>query len=161
MKNWAIYVAIALGFVIYNAASEADRDSTGAIVGQGNVDAFKIRVGDCFDDSSSLLGTGDDEVSSLPGVPCSEPHDNEVFAVFDVSITSFPEGDAMASLAFDSCMERFEPFVGMDYDSSSLDIMTLYPSYDSWNRQNDREVVCAVYEMDSSKLVGSVKGLAL
>ena len=32
MKNWAIYIAVAIGVVAYNAATDADRDSTGAIV---------------------------------------------------------------------------------------------------------------------------------
>jgi hypothetical protein len=155
MKNWGIYIAVALGFVAYNALTEADRDSSGAIVGEGNVDAFEIRVGDCFDDTSSF-----DEVSSLPGVPCAEPHDNEAFAVIELTIASYPEGDAMGELAHNSCMRRFESFVGRDYESSSLDILTIYPTSESW-KQSDREVVCAVYDMDASKLVGSVKGLAL
>jgi hypothetical protein len=155
MKNWAIYIVIALAIVGYNAVTEADRDSSGAIVGEGNVDAFEIRVGDCFDDTGSF-----DKISSLPGVPCSEPHDNEAFAVIELTIASYPEGDAMGVLAHDSCLQRFESFVGRDYDSSSLDILTMYPTTESW-QQNDREVVCAVYDTEESKLVGSVKGRAL
>jgi len=156
MKTWGLYVVIALGFVIYSAATKVDRDSTGAIVGEGNIDAFQIRVGDCFDDTSSF----DDEVSDLPGVPCSEPHDNEAFAVFDLTISNYPEGDAMGELAHVSCLEHFESFVGKDYDSSTLDIITLFPSTESW-KQDDREVICAAYDMEANKLVGSVKGRAL
>ena len=156
MKSWIIYAAAALGFVIYGAANEADRDSTGAIVGAGNVGAFQVQVGDCFDDASSF----EDEVSSLPGVPCSEPHDNEAFAVFDLTIATYPEDGAMADLVLDSCMQRFDSFVGRDYESSSLDIATLFPSAESWS-QNDREVICAVYDMNASKLVGSAKGRGL
>jgi hypothetical protein len=161
MKKWGIYIAIAAGVYIFNAAMRADRDDTGAIVGEGNIDAFTIRVGDCFNDSSPSFGQDGSPICDLPGVPCAEPHDNEVFAVFDVGVTSFPEGDAMPSLVFDSCLERFESFVGKDYESSSLDIATLYPTQESWNRHDDREVVCAVYDISSKKLVGSVKGLAL
>jgi putative regulator of septum formation len=135
--------------------TKADRDSSSAIVGEGSVNAFQIRVGDCFNDSSSL-----EEVSSLPGVPCSEPHDNETFAVIDLTVATYPEGDAMAELAYGSCMERFEAFVGTDYESSSLDILTMSPTSEGW-KQNDREVICAVYNVDSSKLVGGVEGLAL
>ena len=156
MKSWGIYIIAALGFVIYGAVTDADRDSSGAIVGSGNVDAFNIRVGDCFDDSSSY----DDEVDSLPGVPCSQPHDNETYAVFDVTVSSYPQDDAMAELANESCLERFESFVGKDYQSSTLEIMTLYPTAQSW-RQDDHEVVCAVYDMNAAKLEGSVKGRAL
>lgn len=156
MKSWIIYIAAALGFVIYGAATDADRDSSGAIVGEGNVDAFQVRVGDCFNDSGSY----EDEVSSLPGVPCSEPHDNEAYAVFDISLTDYPDDEAMGRLAHDSCVDRFDAFVGMDYESSSLDVISMYPTVESW-QQNDREVVCAVYDMEENKLVGSVEGRSL
>ena len=105
-----------------------------------------MRVGDCFNDSSSLL-SDDEEFSNVPGVPYSEPHDNEVYEIFDVNVASYPEGDGMSELAFASCEERFESFVGKDYQSSSLAIMPLYPTLDSWNRLNDREVICGVYDM--------------
>lgn len=156
MKKWAGYIAIGLGAVGVNWFMGAERDETGAIVSDGNIDAFEIRVGDCFNDAS----TSASEVSDVHGVPCSEPHDNEVYAVFDVSLTEFPDEGAMGEIAFDSCLERFEAFVGRDYPSSSLDIMTLYPSRESW-QQSDREVVCAAYDVSLAKLEGSVKGRAL
>jgi hypothetical protein len=156
MKSWAIYIAAALGFGIYGAVTDADRDSTGTIVGEGNVDAFHVQVGDCFDDASSFA----DEISNLPGVPCADPHDNETYAVFDLSITNYPEDGGMAVLANESCVERFASFVGKDYESSSLDVMTMYPSPESW-KQKDREIVCAVYDMEAKKLVGSAQGRAL
>ena len=155
MKNWAIYILAGLGIVGYNAMTEADRDSTGAIIDAGSVDAFDVKVGDCFDDSNSF-----EEISSLPGVPCSEPHDNEAYAVIDLTIDSYPAGDGMGDLASDMCLEKFESFVGRDYETSELDIFTMYPTEESW-AQNDREVVCAVYSMDASKLTGSVQGRAL
>jgi hypothetical protein len=156
--NWGIGVAVAAGAYLFNSVMQADRDDAGAIVAAGSLDAFQMRVGDCFDDGSAFTEDGDD-VDSVPGVPCSTPHDNEVYAVFDVSMASYPE-DAMADMAHDACLERFAEFVGRDYESSSLDIATLYPSHESW-AQNDREVVCAVYDVDTKKLTGSVKGLAL
>ena len=158
MKSWAIYIAAALGFVIYGAVTDVDRDSSGAIVGGGTVDAFQVRVGDCFDDAN--IGEGEYEVSDVPGVPCSDPHDNETYAVFDLTIDTFPEGDAMGELAFESCFERFEPFVGRDYESSTLDINMMYPSFESW-QQDDREVICAVFDVEANKLVGSAQGRGL
>jgi hypothetical protein len=160
MRNWAIWGAVVgVGYLV-NIALNADRDSTGAIVDAGDVSAFDIRIGDCFDDAG-VFAEGDSEVSKVPAIPCSEPHDNEVYAVFDVSLSSFPVGDEMSNIAFDSCLERFQPFVGKDYESSSLDIATLYPSQESWDRQNDREVVCVVFDVNAKKLVGTVKGLAI
>jgi len=156
MKSWAIYILAAIGFVIYGAATDVDRDSSGAIVSGGNVDAFNVHVGDCFNDVSSY----NDQIASVPGVPCGEPHDNEAFAVFDVSFETYPDEGDMAELAYGSCMARFEEFVGSDYQSSSLEITTMYPSAESWN-QDDREVVCAVYDMNANQLVGSAAGRGL
>lgn len=156
MKGWGIYIIAALGFVIYGAVTEADRDDTGAIVDAGTIDAFHMRVGDCFDDSSS----GDGEISSLPGVPCGKPHDNEAFAVFDLKLAGFPGEDEMIDIAYEACSERFENYVGRDYESSTLDFFPIYPTSASW-QQDDHEVICAAYDMDEAKLQGSVQGLAL
>jgi hypothetical protein len=161
MKKLAGYVAVALGVVGVNWFMDAKRDDSGALVSEGNIGAFEIRVGDCFDDASSDASGEEASVTGVHGVPCSQPHDNEVYAVFDVGLTAFPEDGAMAEIAFDSCHERFESFVGRDYQSSALDILTLYPSHESWHRQNDREVVCAVYDVSLSKLEGTMKGRAL
>jgi len=157
-RNWIIGAAVAGGAFLFNSVMQADRDDSGAIVAEGSLDAFQMRVGDCFDDGSAFT-ENDNDVDSVPGVPCSKPHDNEVYAVFDVTVTSFP-GDKMGDMAHEDCQDRFESFVGKDYESSSLDIAALYPSRDSWN-QNDREVICAVYDLEAKKLTGSVKGLAL
>lgn len=150
MKQAGIYAIVVLGFLGYKAMTEADRDSTGAIVDAGSVDVFQIKVGDCFDDVNS------EEISSLPGVPCAEPHDNEAYASFNVTLSGYPEGDGMYEVAFESCLDQFETFVGRDYQSSTLDIYALYPTAEGW-AQNDREVVCAVFDMEENKLVGSMR----
>lgn len=161
MKNLLFYAIIGLGFVTYNVLTQADRDASGAIVSGGNLDAFTIRLGDCFNDTGPLGADESGEVTSLPGVPCAEPHDNEVYAVFDVDYESFPGDEVMSELAFDECLARFEGFVGLVYEDSTLDITTLYPSSQSWGRQGDREVICAVYDMNDSKLTGSAEGSAI
>jgi hypothetical protein len=158
-RNWGIGIAIAAGAYLFNYVMQADRDETGAIVDEGSLNAFQMRVGDCFDDGTAFTEE-DASIGSVPGVPCAKPHDNEVYAVFDIDAATFP-GDAMSEMAHDACLERFESFVGIDYESSSLDIATLYPSAESWSRQNDREVICAVYDVELAKLTGSVQGLRL
>lgn len=161
LKGWATYGAIAVAIVGYNALTAADRDSSGVIVDGGNLDAFEIKVGDCFNDSGSASFGEEEIVSSIPAVPCFESHDNEVYAVFDVGMTSYPAGDAMYDVAFDKCLQRFEPFVGRNYETSVLDIYALYPTKESWSQLSDREVICAVYDMNSNKLTGSARGLGL
>lgn len=161
MKKLAAYAVIGLGVVGYNVATNANRDASGAIVDAGNVDAFTIRQGDCFDNTSALASDEAGEVSSLPGVPCSEPHDNEVYAVFDVDFPDFPGDEQMSERAFEACLGRFERFVGNAYEDSVLDITALYPSSQSWSAHGDREVVCAIYDMNGGKLTGSSKASGL
>ena len=55
MKNLVVYVLIAAGAFGYNMLTSADRDASGAIVDSGSVDAFNMRVGDCFDDPHRQL----------------------------------------------------------------------------------------------------------
>jgi hypothetical protein len=155
MNRLAAYVLAALGFGIYGAVTSVDRDEAGNIVDAGTLDAFEIHLGDCFDDPDSYA----DEFSSLPGVPCAEPHDNEAFSVFDLTMSSYPEYD-IAEISESSCVERFPAYVGRDYESSALDVVTMYPSPESW-AQGDREVVCALYDMSGEKLVGSVRGAGI
>ena len=157
MKNFLIYALIGLGVITYNVSTQADRDGAGAIVSEGKVDAFTIQPGDCFDNTNSLASEETGEVSSLPGVPCSQPHDNEVYAIFDLDQPTFPGSEEISELSFEACLDRFESFVGVDYESSSLDIAALYPSKESWSRHGDREVVCAVYDMNYEKLTGSTR----
>jgi hypothetical protein len=160
MKKFLAYAAIGLGVVGYGVMTSADRDESGAIVDSGSVDAFSMRLGDCFDNTNALASDEGGGISTLPGVPCSEPHDNEVFAIFDVDYEAFPGDESMAELAFDQCRSHFADFVGLEYQSSVLDIAALYPSAASW-AQDDREVICAVFDMNGEKRTGSARDTAI
>lgn len=115
-------------------------------------DVFSLAVGDCFDDPEA--GT---QVSSVPLIDCSEPHDNQVFAVFDLPDGPFPGDAAVQETADLGCMERFESYVGTQYAVSALFLSSLSPTQGSWNDRDDREVICFLWEPDA-KLVGSQRG---
>jgi hypothetical protein len=119
--------------------------------GGGNV--FEMEVGMCWDD---VDGT---EVSDVPIVDCSSPHDNEVFYLFDMADGSFPGEEAVQSAAADGCIAAFPAYVGSEYLDSDLDIYPLYPTEGSWDG-GDREIVCSVYDWanNGAPLVGSVRG---
>ena len=120
--------------------------------GAGRV--FTLQVGTCFDD------TDETEISSVPEIDCVQPHDNEVFAVFDYTESdTFPGSDALKAAAADLCIARFEDYVGVAYSDSPLDVITIVPSEESWGR-GDREVICSLYNSDFTKLTGSMRGSA-
>ena len=157
----AVLLLIVAGGIAFAFLSQASRDGSGAIVSSGRIDAFDIRLGDCFNDESPESAAEETEISGVSGVPCAEPHDNEVFALFDLDLETFPEGDAMSEIAYDECVQRFEPFVGSDYLTSSLDLYPMYPTQQSWNERNDREVICALFDVDLRKMQGSMRGAGI
>lgn len=117
---------------------------------EGNV--FSLESGTCFNDE--VL----DEVSDVPVVDCAEPHDNEVYLLIDYTESdTFPGVSEIQDWTAERCYEAFEPFVGLAYEASALDIGYLYPSADSWDG-GDRESVCFVWEVDRSQMTGSAAG---
>lgn len=121
---------------------EPERDPSGQVTeSQDAADVFTIKVGDCigsFEDGS--------EVAELPVVPCSDPHDQEVYASFMVpEADAFPGTDAVNSQAETDCAAEFETFVGVPYEESALYVQFLTPTEESWG-QGDREILCTIYD---------------
>lgn len=143
--------------VLVTACGQAERSSSGEIEAAGPVDAFSMQVGDCFDDAY----LGSEEISEVPGIPCSEPHDNEVYALFDITTEDFPGQEQVDRLAEEGCYERFEPAIGASYEESVLMFTTMTPTEASWRQLSDREVICVAFHMEWDKLTGSVLGSGL
>lgn len=146
-----VAVAAALGI-----SSMAQRNDAGEIMAAGTVDAFEVRVGDCFDDGAFAS----EDVSEVPGVPCGDPHDNEVYAAFDVA-GEWPGDERMEEMAYEGCYDRFAGAIGKSYEDSVIDYTVIYPSEGSWNQRDDREVLCVGYHMEFEKLTGTIMGSGL
>lgn len=147
-------IAFLLGVVFFLACG-AERDDSGQIVGAGDVEVDELRLGDCFDDPSPTT----EQVTDLRGIPCSEPHENEVYHVFDLEEEgSWPGGDTLNSIGFDECFATFEPFVGAPYDSSRLDIGWIFPSKFGWEVDDDRQIMCLLFDIRLELLSGSMQG---
>lgn len=135
-------------------ASEPTRDeASGEITEASSADVFALAVGDCLDDE------GSDEVTSVPVVPCGDPHDFEVYHEFSIDGTEWPGEDAIFEAADAGCYEQFEPFVGFVYEESEIDFNYYSPTQQSWEDGGDRLVSCLVYDM-SGKTTGTLAGAA-
>lgn len=134
---------------------ETSRDESGEVVGGGDVGALSLQVGDCVADSE--VG----EVNDVPVVPCDEPHDSEVFSVFDLPDGEFPGDMVVDDAAEDGCTgEDFAEYVGIEYAGSELDVAFIKPSRDTWNNLEDREVICLAANLDGTQLEEPVAGAA-
>jgi len=133
-------------------------DDSGVVEGEGEAqDVFTIVVGDCINDAAA-----DGEISSVPTVDCSEPHDSEAYLAFEMEgDVLFPGEDAVEAAAEEGCSDAFEAFVGVPYEESYVDFGYYYPSEGTW-LTGDREIVCLAYETDEDgndiQTTGSLKG---
>ncbi|GGC03248.1 septum formation family protein [Cellulomonas carbonis] len=131
---------------LLGGADEPVRDASGEIVEAADADAFSIRVGDCLETTEAFAEAT--EVESVPTVPCGDPHDAEVYATTLLDDGDFPGDEAVAKKADELCYGEFEAFVGLPYEDSALDFTMLYPSEQSWDLMDDREVVCILVDLD-------------
>ena len=152
IKGAVAVVAAAIGI-----STAATRNPAGEITGAGSVGAFEMRVGDCFDDEAFAAT----QISEVPAVPCSQPHDNEVYATFDIPGDKWMGDERVEELAFEGCLERFAGSVGRSYEESVYDFTAIWPSEGSWKRLDDREVLCVGYHMEFETLTGTIIGSGL
>ncbi len=149
---------------------EAERDSEGIIVIGGEIETASLRVGDCVqdweEDPEEALRLGMPSfrgpifsIASVVAVPCSEPHDNEVFSVIEVpSEEEFHPPFALNRIGNVECFPSFEPYVGREVNRSPLDIFIFHPSEESWSEEDNRKIVCLLYDGQLEPLVGSMRG---
>ena len=81
--------------------------------------------------------------------------------MFDLNLSSFPGQEQVSALAGEACLERFQAFVGREYEASVLDFYSIFPTSESFAERDDREVICAVHHVDGRKLIGSMRGSEL
>jgi len=145
--------ALALGGAA--CADEPSRDEAGDINETEDVNPNTLQAGDCFNDPEA---GGTTQVTSLEAVPCDEPHNNEVFHVFDLDDGDFPGADEVKQLGIEGCEPELEGYVGAAAADAGLALVPVTPTEQSWNDKDDRTVLCALYNADGSKITGSLEG---
>jgi hypothetical protein len=148
---WIVGLGAALAL---RGPDDAERSGDGAIVAAGDLSAFSFREGDCWNDPPL-----DEVVKTVDAVPCTAPHDAEVYAVYDVDFDEFPGDDEIGAAAEAGCIERFAAFAGIDYASSTLEVVYLNPTKESWDTEDDRSAVCSVSD-PAAPATGSLRNAA-
>ncbi len=164
MRRWlpTALLALCLGLTACSSGDEATRDETGAVASEGTVDAFAVELGDCIQDPTAGADPNEvAEVQSIEAVPCDEPHDGEVYHVFDMPDGDYPGDEAVLAAVEEGCVAAFADFVGKPYEESSLDYLSLQPTQETWEQMDDREVVCIVADPSGEKKIGSLRGAAV
>ncbi|MCW2855374.1 MAG: peptidylprolyl isomerase [Marmoricola sp.] len=135
--------------VVIGALSTADRNKAGAITSGGRLSVAELRVGDCFNGDSSPGSM----TASVDAVPCSELHDEEVFAVIPTAGDTFPGDSSMSKQAGGACVAQKDRVDGRLLPETAQ-LHWYQPSQQMWD-QHHRNVICMVYM--PVKHIGSVR----
>ena len=116
-------------------------------------DVFSIKIGDCLNDAAV---TG--EISKVPIVDCSQPHDSEAYFSGNLADGAFPGDTVIKQGAEALCGPAFTDFVGAPYqEGTGYDYSYYTPTQDSWNA-GDREVMCVAFDPSGAQVTGTLKG---
>lgn len=137
----------------FTGGGTATRDDDGQVVeGNDNTDVFTLQVGDCLNDA-----TASETVETIPTVPCSEPHDSEIYASIIMEGDTFPGSDAVIAEADAACLDAFAGFVGVEYADSQYYYSYYFPTEGSW-AGGDREILCTIYD-EAGQVTGSLQNI--
>lgn len=124
------------------------------VTARNEVRYSRLVPGDCIEEPSG------GQVTTVTRQGCGGAHQREVFAILDDPAgpgSPYPGESAVQQLGERECMARFENYVGAPPDRSALKVQLLYPRRVSWERTDNRRIVCIVGNRDGSSLTGSVR----
>lgn len=142
---WVTILVIALAV---GGFEEADRDPSGKVTDPGSVNTTDLQVGDCTNGLKE-----DTTVVDIPAVPCSQPHEGEVYAVVQLEGDEFPGDDVLQERAQRRCINELRAYSPKTLKNPAYGIFWFQPTDFTWAR-GDRDLACLV--STDTKRAGSI-----
>ncbi|MCP2327798.1 hypothetical protein HDA40_006305 [Hamadaea flava] len=137
--------------VAISALNQPDRDADGTVTEEGTVSSVELKLGDCL---KKLPAEG--VVKAVDVVPCSQAHGAEVYAVFNLSGSTYPGSDTVIKQSEDGCTERVDALSAEAQKDDTLEVYYLYPHTSLvWN-SGDHSVSCLVGS-ETKQYTGSLR----
>ena len=119
------------------------------------IDYSKLKVGDCFDSSTS------NEIRGITLKPCAEPHNSEIFFLVTHPAgpnDAYPGKDALVQFAADACLgPPLTEYLGIPLEQSKLKDFEIVPQESAW-KDGRRVLVCGLDTGGQGDVTGSVRG---
>ncbi|WP_116949454.1 DUF4190 domain-containing protein [Jiangella endophytica] len=146
-----LWLLVLVGAGVHAMVTEPERDDTGQITDEGSLSTYDVEIGDCLNGLRDVEDAS--SVTSLPAVPCTEAHEGEVFASFELAAGDYPGLDGITAQADARCAAALLTYSPRAYENPEIGLSYLYPQQPSWPR--DREVVCIAVAVEGT-LTGSL-----
>lgn len=144
------------GSLVLGACSKSaktERDGSGTVTKAGMWSVFDLKQGDCLLPPKEL----DKEIDKINVVPCNDAHTQEVYGSVKHTADAFPGVGALSQFADSKCVGELQTKLGVS-PSAGYYVSYLLPSFDSWNKDNDRSVTCVlVFPTEKEKKGSAVK----
>jgi hypothetical protein len=120
------------------------------------VTTYVPTVGDCYDNRT--VGAGATATMVVLLLPCTLPHQNEVFEVLQYPVTpAFPGTGVLEAYAKTLCVGAFEAYVGKPYETSKFGLAYELPAEPAWGNGIHHAVGCLLVDPNGGRLVGSAR----
>lgn len=147
----ALTATLSLTLLGCSSSDEPERDSgTGQVTEEATIDIIALELGDCMMDAPSGLR------EDIDVVPCTEPHDQEVFHEITMPDGDFSETDIDAA-SMECIGEPYTAFIGLEKAESVFEVFPLIPSETSWDEHDDRTIQCVIFD-PSGPVTGTLAG---
>jgi Septum formation/Domain of unknown function (DUF4190) len=134
-----VWVGVFVAASLASNSTATRQSATGKITHRGDLGVFALATGDCFDNP-----TDTQDIESVTAIPCTQPHDSQVFAKFDLSgdDDAYPAPDALNKLADTGCNSRTGS-IDKPKTTAAMTIRVLFPEQDAW-ANGQRTVSCLI-----------------
>jgi hypothetical protein len=130
----SLWLAAVLAVVVIAVTSGPERGDGGAVTQSGDVVVKDLRVDDC-------IASVPDQVRLLTVVPCDQPHEATVYAIFPLAGAGYPGDAAVEKFARGGCVRRLTERFGAQ---ASQEYSFISPAKDNWTA-GDHDVTCLAH----------------
>jgi Domain of unknown function (DUF4190)/Septum formation len=143
-----VWLVIVIAVIAVGLTVGPQRSSSGQVTQPGVTSVYSLRTGDCLQNPGARLG-----IITVRVVPCGQPHNAQVFAVFPVPGSGYPGTAALPRRAATGCHARIAGSINRSLVTNSMTLQYLFPESHSW-ADGHRSVTCLV--VDSANMTTSV-----
>jgi hypothetical protein len=124
---WFLFLVLVIVLAATSTRQQTENSSLGPT---GSISVFDLRSGECFKNPSAderLLG-----LTHVTVVPCTRPHNAQVFAVFQGKGEIYPGRDALRRQAAQGCRSRLAGNVDKSKLTHSMTLRFIFPTAQPW-----------------------------
>ncbi|MEO8888677.1 MAG: DUF4190 domain-containing protein [Jatrophihabitantaceae bacterium] len=130
------WIMVIVGVTAFEQGRRPQRAADGTVLHQGSIPPTALRNGDCVKVPAVTVGQTQ-TFDALTVVPCSTPHNGQVFTTVQSTDATYPGLSELAQQGLRDCREPAQAYLGTS--ATSLLLLAFVPSQTVWDSGNRDE----------------------